>query len=926
MDIGNLSTPALLFLTVSFTTNLFSIFIAPYQCTLTAYSCGIVLICAIILTIILIYFITWGINVIHFSGRPLISWGIAILFIYFNLSDFYSLNQSLNKINGDKVLSQTTTPLSVNSSDTDIVDHPSQYYPGQLGDDEQELDSSRHSEEEDQESSSYGQTGSSQGSSSYGQAGSSQGSSSYGQAGSSQGSSSGQAGSSQGSSSGQTGSSQGSSSGQTGSSQGSSSGQAGSSQGSSSDQYDKTTTFANSNSNTTLAGVYNNTTPYNVSGSGYITSTFPGTSYAGTTRPGTTIGSAGTTRPGTTIGAAGTTRPGTTIGATGTTYPGTTTGAGTTSPPITKDNMDWMLYVSKYRDLQDAGINTLDKAWEHYDKNGRREGRKATILQPGTTTGAGTTYPRTTISSAGTTLSGTTIGSAGTTRPGTTTGAGTTYPGTTTGTGKTYPGTTTGTGKTYPGTTTGSTGTTTGTGKTYPGTTLSITTTGTATTFPAPTTRTSIIPKPDIPPIESGFYKQDNATFRGNINDNYNKIVNGNISFSLNAKDIQTIPYVMYYFYSSGFSGSINYTDKSDKQFTFQIDSTNCDNCSNLNQVYCHKIYIDINYNCSITKTKILEITPILPNTTGALTTYPGTTIGSSGTTTRPGTTTGAGTTTYPGTTLSGTTYPGTTTGAGTTYPGTTLSGTTYPGTTLSRTTYPGTTLSGTTYPGTTLSRTTTPAIDIPNLTHRYNSNSDLQDNKVKNIAQNKYDLTIENGVTIDGALNIPFNNTGQYGAIIDEGNTIYLGNSGFTIGFWLNKSNQNTSYIFTFGKNKDSTKDSISIIYNEEDGLIARVFRSDNKIYQGIGKINNNEWNHIVWVISDIRDDNAKWTFYINGSLKDSFDKKMISYNTFRYNRIGRGLPSTTSYFDGKINDFFICNSSLSATQIQNIHSNEHP
>ena len=203
MDIGNLSTPALLFLTVSFTTNLFSIFIAPYQCTLTAYSCGIVLLCSILLTLILIYLITWGINVIHFSGRPLISWGIAILFIYLNLSEFYSLNGNSSKIVEVKkidyskifidadgnIIPISTTPLSdVNSDDADSRDVPGRYYPGQLGDDD----------EQDQGSSSYGQAGQDQGSSSYGQAGSSQGSSS-GQAGSSQGSSSGQVGSSQGS-------------------------------------------------------------------------------------------------------------------------------------------------------------------------------------------------------------------------------------------------------------------------------------------------------------------------------------------------------------------------------------------------------------------------------------------------------------------------------------------------------------------------------------------------------------------------------------------------------------------------------------------------------------------------------------------------------------------------------------------------------
>ena len=85
LNIKNLSTPALLFLTVSFTTNLFSLFIAPYQCSLSSYSCGIILLCSIILTLTLIYFITWTINVIYLAERPIFAWLLTSLFIYLNL-------------------------------------------------------------------------------------------------------------------------------------------------------------------------------------------------------------------------------------------------------------------------------------------------------------------------------------------------------------------------------------------------------------------------------------------------------------------------------------------------------------------------------------------------------------------------------------------------------------------------------------------------------------------------------------------------------------------------------------------------------------------------------------------------------------------------------------------------------------------------
>lgn len=51
-----------------------------------------------------------------------------------------------------------------------------------------------------------------------------------------------------------------------------------------------------------------------------------------------------------------------------------------TPATLTKDNFDWNAYVSKYGDLQRAGINTLDKAWNHYTKHGRGETRIARMI------------------------------------------------------------------------------------------------------------------------------------------------------------------------------------------------------------------------------------------------------------------------------------------------------------------------------------------------------------------------------------------------------------------------------------------------------------------------------------------------------------------------------------------------------------------
>ena len=114
MDIKNLSTPSLLFVSISLTTNLLSLFIAPYQCTLEPYPCMIILLCSVVLTLILIYFITLFIDTLYFSERPIFSWFLALFFIYFNLSEFYLLNnKNAQTVDNNDSITPTPTPESV---------------------------------------------------------------------------------------------------------------------------------------------------------------------------------------------------------------------------------------------------------------------------------------------------------------------------------------------------------------------------------------------------------------------------------------------------------------------------------------------------------------------------------------------------------------------------------------------------------------------------------------------------------------------------------------------------------------------------------------------------------------------------------------------------------------------------------------------
>ena len=40
---------------------------------------------------------------------------------------------------------------------------------------------------------------------------------------------------------------------------------------------------------------------------------------------------------------------------------------------ISRDNFDWEYYINRYEDLKKAKINTREKAWNHWTKNGKKE-------------------------------------------------------------------------------------------------------------------------------------------------------------------------------------------------------------------------------------------------------------------------------------------------------------------------------------------------------------------------------------------------------------------------------------------------------------------------------------------------------------------------------------------------------------------------
>ena len=235
-----------------------------------------------------------------------------------------------------------------------------------------------------------------------------------------------------------------------------------------------------------------------------------------------------------------------------------------------------------------------------------------------------------------------------------------------------------------------------------------------------------------------------------------------------------------------------------------------------------------------------------------------------------------------------------------------------------------------------------------PNLLYLYTFNSsDLSNGILKNQSTGNYDLSVDisvnsstnvlKGVTINGTLLIPTDISNAAGATINSDSGIRYDTS-FSIGSWVyvpSVTNVN-AVIFNSASNVSNPdiKSQVSIFTSGGSNMFFRIVGADlsgvdiTYINAVIPGVNPNNWNFFTWVVNG-----TTWTIYMNGTTYTSGVNMTIGYfntstvptiNTSLYNNfIGKVSTNQTSNLrGGRIDNFFICKGTLSASQVSDIYS----
>ena len=181
----------------------------------------------------------------------------------------------------------------------------------------------------------------------------------------------------------------------------------------------------------------------------------------------------------------------------------------------------------------------------------------------------------------------------------------------------------------------------------------------------------------------------------------------------------------------------------------------------------------------------------------------------------------------------------------------------------------------------------------------------------LKNQANGNYDLLIDPNVSVDGTLNSTSN-----GSTIQ--NSFYLGVT-YSIGCWFKA--QSVSNHIIFNLSNDNTNDTNLYFYISfgnvyvRDALNSSKTNGSNNLIQAVSI---DTWYHMVYVNAG-----SIWYVYINGVLIKTFTGKFPTYSLQRiYNTIGKGFTVQPLNFNGQIDNFFIYNDDLTASQILDIYS----
>ena len=126
LDLNLLSRPAYLYVITAIVVNILSLILLPLNCN-KLLSCLLLLAISIILTLFLIYLITWAIDKLHRSGYIIISWILASFMILVHLSDIGSFIGTQPSSSGN-ANGNTNSNSNVNSYSKDTTKPSSSEY------------------------------------------------------------------------------------------------------------------------------------------------------------------------------------------------------------------------------------------------------------------------------------------------------------------------------------------------------------------------------------------------------------------------------------------------------------------------------------------------------------------------------------------------------------------------------------------------------------------------------------------------------------------------------------------------------------------------------------------------------------------------------------------------------------------------------
>ena len=153
------------------------------------------------------------------------------------------------------------------------------------------------------------------------------------------------------------------------------------------------------------------------------------------------------------------------------------------------------------------------------------------------------------------------------------------------------------------------------------------------------------------------------------------------------------------------------------------------------------------------------------------------------------------------------------------------------------------------------------------------------------------------------------------------DGSADYMGHSGFSLGTawtisgWIYPDDiSGEECIYS---NMDSTTDGIQIQRNS--GSLRCKVNAEGIVDCGLDLVAA-QWQHIVWTY-----DNSTLTGYINGVAGGTTGSFSETHSVGGDGNIGRLRTENSQFFDGKVNDFKVFTSCLSADQVSSLYSGSY-